>query len=175
MQKNSWNQKVFLPPAAISPSCCIAHASSKVLFICLHSLQSSWGEWRSVGVYWLSAEPLNRDTSWNSWKHSNLTEFFVAKSAFLEKQNETVFPWNIVRTQKQYFLGWGGWSAPTLFGFISVRKWSYWQNWHVFVKLLNSVPWLECEINDGAKENFALCWAFASSGNFMCSGPKKFC
>lgn len=57
---------------------------------------------------------------------------------------------------KIVFLVWKGWSSPILFGFISVKKQSYWQNWHIFVKLLNSGPWLECKRKDVASENFAL-------------------
>lgn len=98
VQKICWNQKVFPPPTALSPSCCIALISSKVLFMCLCSFHSSWGEWRSVDVYWWPAEPLHCGASWNSWKHSNPTAFFIAKSAFLEKQNENSVP--ILRTQK---------------------------------------------------------------------------
>lgn len=76
---------------------------------------------------------------------------------------------------KIVFLGWKGWSLSILFGFISVKKQSYWQNWYIFVKLLNSGPWLECKRKDVANENFALRGLLLVLA-ISCAGcPKKFC
>lgn len=73
------------------------------------------------------------------------------------------------------FLGWEGWSSPILFGFISVKKQSYRQNWHIFVKLLNSGPWLERKKKDVVNENFALRGLLLVLA-ISCAGcPKKFC
>lgn len=161
MQKISRNQKVFPPQTACSPSCCIAFISSKVLSMCLCSLQSSWSEWRPVG----DQPSTSSRCLWELLRTFKPDCIFITKSAFLEKKKvKTVFLQSILKT----LLGREGWSISTLFGFISVRKQSYQQNWHIFVKLLNSGSWLECKRNDGGKADFALCCTSASSGDFMC-------
>lgn len=84
-------------------------------------------------------------------------------------------PMEHLTDSKIVFLGWKEWSSPILFGFIFIKKQSYWQNWHIFVKLLNSGPWLECKRKDAANENSALRGLLLVLA-ISCAGcPERFC
>jgi len=82
VQKISRNQKVFPPQTACSPSCCIAFISSKVLSMCLCSLQSSWSEWRPVG----DQPSTSSRCLWELLRTFKPDCIFITKSAFLEKK-----------------------------------------------------------------------------------------
>lgn len=84
----------------------------------------------------------------------------MTKSAFLEKQNENSVLMEHLKDSKIVFPKVGRMDHTYFIWLYLSKEQSYWQNWHIFVKLLNLGPWLECKRNDGATENFCLTLGF---------------